>query len=440
MRIVIFGTGYVGLVSGTCFAELGNDVLCADVDSEKIALLERGANPIYEPGLDQLLARNKEAGRLRFTDDPAGAVNEGDIIFICVGTPSTADGSVDTRYVESVAKTIGERLEHDAVIVDKSTVPVGTAEKVKGIIARELERRGVSVNFSVVSNPEFLKEGAAVNDFFNPDRVVVGVEPGDTHARELMEKLYRGVVRTNRPLLVTDPKSAELIKYASNAMLAARISFVNQLSQYCEAVGADITAVSKGMGLDTRIGPRFLHAGIGYGGSCFPKDVQGLIASIKAAGCPASIFEAVHEANEDQKKSLFPKIEALLGSVEGKKVALWGLSFKPKTDDIREAPSRIIAAWLLDHGATVTAHDPEATENFAAEYPDVQMSSDPYDALADADLLILVTEWDAFRNPDWQRVKQQMKSPNLIDGRNIWLAYRDELKEAGFSYVGVGVR
>jgi len=264
VKIVMFGTGYVGLVSGTCFAELGNDVLCADVDSEKIALLERGANPIYEPGLDQLLERNKQAGRLRFTDDVAGAVNKGDLLFICVGTPSGEDGGVDTQYVESVARTIGQHIDHETVIVDKSTVPVGTAEKVKAIIREELEKRGLAVQFHVVSNPEFLKEGAAVNDFFNPDRVVVGVEQGDEYARDWMEKLYRGITRTNRPLLFTDTKSAELIKYASNAMLATRISFVNQLSQYCETVGADITTVSKGMGLDTRIGPRFLHAGIGY--------------------------------------------------------------------------------------------------------------------------------------------------------------------------------
>ncbi|MBR9693403.1 UDP-glucose/GDP-mannose dehydrogenase family protein [Candidatus Woesearchaeota archaeon] len=439
MRITIFGTGYVGLVSGVCFADMGNDVLCADVDTKKIALLERGANPIYEPGLQEKLDRNKKEGRLNFTTDLTKAVAYGDLLFICVGTPSDSNGSVDTQYVEAVAKTIGEQLNHDAIIVDKSTVPVGTAAKVRTIIQKELDKRKVKHSFSVVSNPEFLREGAAVNDFFNPDRVIVGIEDGDDHARELIGKLYKSVARTNRPLVFTDTKSAELIKYASNAMLATRISFMNQLSQYCETVGADITALSRGMGLDTRIGSRFLHAGVGYGGSCFPKDVKGLIGSIKEAGCDAGIFEAVDVANENQKRSLFPKIEKMLGTVKGKKVALWGLSFKPKTDDIREAPSRVIAQWLIGNGADVAAFDPEATENFKEEFPKIRYGKNPYDPVKGADLLILVTEWDAFRNPDWERVKKLMNTQNIIDGRNIYLGYRDDLEKLGFTYKGIGI-
>jgi len=439
MKITIFGTGYVGLVSGVCLADLGNDVLCADVDSKKIALLERGANPIYEPGLQEKLDQNTKEDRLSFTTDLGKAVAYGDLLFICVGTPASKGGSVDLQYVESVARTIGQHLDHDAVIVDKSTVPVGTAEKVRTIIQQELNKRNVKHAFSVVSNPEFLREGAAVNDFFNPDRVIVGLEQGDERAKQVIGKLYKSVARTSRPILFTDTKSAELIKYASNAMLATRISFMNQLSRYCEAVGADITAVSKGMGLDTRIGSRFLHTGIGYGGSCFPKDVKGLIGSIKEAGCDASIFEAVDSANEAQKRSLFSKIEQALGTVKGKKVALWGLSFKPKTDDIREAPSKIIAQWLIDNGSDVAAFDPEATRNFKEAFPKISYGKEPYEPLQGADLLILVTEWDVFRNPDWARVKKLMSTPNIIDGRNIYLGYREDLKELGFAYQGVGV-
>ncbi len=440
MKIAIFGTGYVGLVSGVCFAELGNDVLCADVDTKKIALLERGANPIYEPGLQQKLERNTKEGRLSFTTDLKKAVDFGDLLFICVGTPATGEGTVDLQYVESVAASIGQHLARETIIVDKSTVPVGTAARVREIITKELEKRDEDLLFHVVSNPEFLREGAAVNDFFNPDRIVVGLENGDDYARKVMEKLYRSVARTSRPIIFTDTNSAELIKYASNTMLATRISFMNQLSQYCEKVGADITAVSRGMGLDTRIGSRFLHAGVGYGGSCFPKDVQGLISSIKDAECSATIFEAVHTANEEQKKSLFPKIKEMLHELKGKKVALWGLSFKPKTDDIREAPSRIIAKWLLEQGATVSAFDPEANENFKKEFPSIHYGKNPYQVLDKADLLILVTEWDEFRNPDWKRVKDLMKQQYLIDGRNIYLAYRDELSRLGFTYQGVGMR
>ncbi len=440
MKVSIFGTGYVGLVTGVCLAELGNDVLCVDIDSKKIALLERGGNPIFEPGLQERLERGKREGRLSFTTDLGRAVSSGDILFIAVGTPPRADGTVDLRYVESVAATIGERMEGEKIVVDKSTVPVGTAAKVRAAIQQGLDKRRAKHRFHVVSNPEFLREGAAVYDFFNPDRIVVGLEDGDEEPRAAMEKLYRSVARTSRPILFTDTRSAELIKYASNAMLATRISFVNQLSVYCEAVGADITAVSKGMGLDTRIGPRFLHAGIGYGGSCFPKDVQGIIGSLRQEGCDASIFEAVHAANEAQKRSLFPKINRLLGErLAGRTVAVWGLAFKPKTDDVREAPSHAIVSWLLEQGASVRAFDPEAAENFAKEHPGVTYVAAPYEALEGADLLLLLTEWDEFRNPDWERMKGLMQAPNVIDGRNVWLGYREDLGKLGFTYLCVGV-
>jgi UDPglucose 6-dehydrogenase len=441
MRISIFGTGYVGLVTGVCLADLGNDVLCVDVDTAKIALLERGGTPIYEPGLKERMDRSVKEGRLRFTADMAAAVRWGDILFICVGTPPQKDGSVDIKHVEQVAASIGKHLDGEKLIVDKSTVPVGTAEMVRGVIEAELRRRKTKRRFHVVSNPEFLREGAAVNDFFNPDRVVVGLEEGDSFAREAMDKLYRGVARTTRPILFTDTRSAELIKYASNAMLATRISFMNQLSQYCELVGADITAVSRGLGLDTRIGSRFLHAGVGYGGSCFPKDVKGLIASIKAVGGDGSIFEAVHAANEAQKRSLFPKMEALLGKpLKEKRVAVWGLSFKPRTDDTREAPSHVVVEWLLSKGASVSAFDPEAMTNFRKEHEGIGYSENPYGVLKGADLLILLTEWDEFRNPDWERIKKLMRRPAVLDGRNIYLGYRDDLKRLGFRYIGVGVK
>jgi len=434
----MFGTGYVGLVSGTCFSDLGNDVLCVDIDEAKIRALNKGEVPIFEPGLKEKVLRNIKEDRLKFTTDLKKAVNDSDILFICVGTPSKKDGSVNLDYVFSVAKTIGQNLDSRKIIVDKSTVPVGTADKVKAIISEELKKRDKQVTFDVVSNPEFLREGAAINDFFNPDRIVVGAE--SDYSREMMAKLYKGIARTTRPLVFTDVRSAELIKYASNAMLATRISFVNQLSLYCEKIGADITAVSKGMGLDTRIGSRFLYAGIGYGGSCFPKDVKGIIDSIKEEGCSASILEAVHKANEDQKKSVIKKIKSIVGDVKNKTIAIWGLSFKPKTDDIREAPSLIIAKYLLDNGAHVKAFDPEAIPNFKKEFPKVKYVKKPYEALEKADLLLLLTEWDEFRNPDFEKIKDLMKSPKIIDGRNIYLGYREDLKKLGYEYQGVGVK
>jgi UDPglucose 6-dehydrogenase len=391
------------------------------------------------PGLKEKMDRSIQEGRLRFTVDARSAITESDILFICVGTPSAPDGTVNLSFVESVARTIGEELDHEVIVVDKSTVPVGTTERVRWIIEEALSKRAETHDFHVISNPEFLREGAAVNDFFNPDRVIIGLEENDSFSRDCMEKLYRSLARTSRPILFTDPKSAELIKYASNTMLATRISFMNQLSQYCEVVGADITAIARGMGLDTRIGSRFLHAGIGYGGSCFPKDVKGLIKSVEEQGCDASIFAAVDAANEAQKRSLFPKIESLFDSLKGKRVAIWGLSFKPKTDDIREAPSLVLVEWLRSQGAEIVAFDPESIENFKKEYPDISYGQTPYDAIEGADLLLLLTEWDEFRNPSWERVKELMRGKGIIDGRNIWLGYRGELEELGFSYIPVGM-
>lgn len=439
MKISMFGTGYVGLVSGVCLADLGNDLICADVDKEKVALLKSGQCPIFEPGLREKLERSIKEGRLTFTAKLNEAVKKSDLLFICVGTPSNKAGQVDLTYVKSVAETIGKHLDHETIIINKSTVPVGTTTLVRDIIEKELEKRKEKIPFHILSNPEFLREGAAVNDFFNPDKIIIGLEEGDEFSRERVEKLYKSVARTGRPILFTDTKSAELIKYASNMMLATRISFMNQLSRYCEVVGADITAIARGMGLDSRIGSRYLHAGVGYGGSCFPKDVRGLIASIKEADCDASIFEAVHQVNENQKESLFPKIEKMLGDIAGKRVAIWGLSFKPKTDDIREAPSRILVEWLLEQGVEIAAFDPEAMENFKKEYPEIVYGDDPYVVLDAADLLILVTEWDLFRNPDWERVASLMRSKNIIDGRNIYLSYRNELLKE-FSYQGIGIR
>lgn len=424
MKLTIFGAGYVGLVTGVGFAELGHRVCCVDIDNERIERLSKGDPIIYEQGLKEKLERNLNEGRISFATSPS----EAEAYMICVGTPQNEDGSVDLTAVMNVTESLAPIADEDSVVVLKSTVPVGTASKVA-------ER----VKAAVVSNPEFLREGAAVNDFFNPDRIIVGMNEEDDHARQIMERLYSGIKRTNRPILFTDNASAELIKYASNAMLATRISFMNQLSAYCEKVGADITTVAAGMGLDDRIGPRFLHAGIGYGGSCFPKDVKGLINQLQEMGCPAGIIEAVDAANEHQKRSLFAKIE-VLGPVKGKRVAVWGLSFKPKTDDIREAPSRVIINWLLEQGATVQAFDPEAVENFRREYPGIIYAKEPYGALKGASVLLVVTEWDEFRNPDWSRVVELMARPCIVDGRNIYRSYRDTFTSFGIRYIPVGAK
>jgi len=430
MKLTIAGTGYVGLVSGTGFANLGNDVICFDIDKEKIEALKNGTIPIYEPGLDELYKRNVEAGRLTFTTDPETAVRESEIIFICVNTPSNEHKEADLTAVKEVARVIGRHMDQYKVIVNKSTVPVGTADLVKNIIK---ENQVENIEFDVVSNPEFLREGAAVKDFENPDRIIIGTD--SKKAEEIMTSLYRSRARTDRPIMVTDIKSAEIIKYASNAMLATRISFMNQLSHLCEKTGADIKQVSKGMGLDDRIGPRFLQAGIGYGGSCFPKDVKALISTLKQNDCDADLFEAVNRINERQKSVVLNKLESVL-DLNGSTVAVWGVSFKPKTDDIREAPSIKIIQELQHLGATIHACDPVAIENAKKVLNNVHFFQNPYETIRDCDALIVATEWNEFRNLDMRAVKILLKKPIVIDGRNIYDPI--EMKALGFTYMGIG--
>ena len=429
MKITVIGTGYVGLVAGTCLAELGNDVICLDIDQSKIDNLNNNIMPIYEPGLKELVDRNKKESRLKFTTDKEQAIQDSQVIFIAVGTPMGENHEADLRFVKSVAEDIGKYMQEYKVIVDKSTVPVGTADKVKAIIK---ENQTQPIEFDVVSNPEFLREGSAIKDFQNPDRVIIGSE--SEKAKELMTQIYKAVARTGRPILHTDVKSAELIKYASNAMLATRISFMNELSHLAEKVGADIKKVAQGMGLDTRIGPRFLQAGVGYGGSCFPKDVQALIQTLKNNGCHSKILTAVEDANQLQKLSLLPKLKKLLPDLKDKTIAIWGLAFKPKTDDIREAPALVIIDQLIKEGAKINAFDPIAEKNAKKLFPDIKYSSNPYDSLENADALIIVTEWDEFRQLYKEKIKELLNTPNIIDGRNIW-----EPKEMEkFNYIGVG--
>jgi len=432
MKITVVGSGYVGLVAGTCFAELGNNVVCLDADGAKIAALQRGEVPIYEPGLDELIVRNAREGRLQFTTDKAVAIPHGEVVFIAVGTPMGENHAADLRYVRAVATDIGQHMRDYTVVVDKSTVPVGTAEMVAEII-RSSQRK--AVNFDVVSNPEFLKEGAAIKDFMVPDRVVVGTD--SERAGDIMRKLYQPLVRADRPLIVTDVKSAELIKYAANAMLATRISFMNELAHLAEAVGADIKKVALGMGLDRRIGSRFLQAGVGYGGSCFPKDVQALIQSLRQHGCQARILEAVEAVNADQKLSLIPKIEKLLGAdLNGRKIAVWGLAFKPKTDDIRDAPALLMISELRTRGALISAFDPVAEANCRRAGIEIEYVQRPLDALRDAECLVLMTEWDVFRALDKGEMKALMRSPNIVDGRNVYDP--TEMRTHGFRYISVG--
>ncbi len=430
MKITIVGTGYVGLVTGTGFANLGNDVIGFDIDAEKIDRLSRGEAIIYEPGLQELFTRNLNSGRLRFTTDAQAAVEASELIFLCVGTPPGTDGAADLSAVDAAAASIGRFMNGYKVIVDKSTVPVGTADRVREIIRRHLSS---PIDFDVVSNPEFLREGAAVKDFENPDRVIIGVE--SDRSREIMESLYRSVARTGRPIVTTGVRTAELIKYAANAMLATRISFMNQLAHLCEKTGADIREVARGMGLDSRIGSRFLHAGLGYGGSCFPKDVKALIGTLKSFGCHADLFEAVDRINEAQKTVVVEKLRAVLDPA-GKAVAVWGLAFKPKTDDIRQAPSLEVIAALKKHGARVHAYDPVAVESARAVLPDVTYFDNPYETIRDCDALIVVTEWDEFRNLDLRAIKVLLARPIVIDGRNIYDP--EEMARLGFRYVGIG--
>ena len=432
MKLTIVGTGYVGLVSGTGFANLGNDVICLDIDQAKVDQLAGGALTIYEPGLDELFQRNLKGGRLTFTTDAVAAIKASDIIFLCVGTPTNEQQEADLTAVRAVAESIGRHMNGYKVVVNKSTVPVGTADMVRDIIK---ENQSEPIPFDVVSNPEFLREGAAVKDFENPDRIVVGTD--SQKAEEVMAALYRSVTRTDRPIMFTDIKSAEIIKYAANAMLATRISFMNQLSHLCEKTGADIKAVAKGLGLDRRIGSRFLYAGLGYGGSCFPKDVKALIATMKEHGCEADLFEAVHRINEAQRNMVVEKLASVM-DVSGRTVAVWGLSFKPKTDDIREAPAMTIIRRLQQMGARVHAYDPVAMDNARAELVDVAFFEDPYKAIRDCDALMVVTEWDEFRHLDMRAVKALLKAPVVIDGRNIYDPA--EMRELGFTYLCIGRR
>ncbi|MBT4824918.1 UDP-glucose/GDP-mannose dehydrogenase family protein [Candidatus Woesearchaeota archaeon] len=429
MRITMVGTGYVGLTTGACLANLGNDVICLDIDEKKIATLNNGKMPIYEPGLKELVLRNVEEGRLRFTTETKYAIESSDIIFIAVGTPEGEDGSADLKYVLAVAESIGKFANGYKLVVNKSTVPVGTAEKV-----RETIKLHVQQEFDVCSNPEFLREGNAIRDFLNPDRVVVGVDNGK--ATEMMIKIYKGIERTGNPIMITDIKSAELIKYASNGMLATRISFMNQLASLCEKMGADIKQVAKGMGLDSRIGPRFLQAGVGYGGSCFPKDVKALMETLKNNNCDSSILDAVDNVNEKQKLYVIPQITSLLGDVNGKKIALWGLAFKPKTDDMREAPSIVITKELQKLGAKIIAFDPIAQEESKKHLTNLEYGKTPYETVEGADCLVVVTEWDEFRHLDFKKVKSLMAQPNIIDGRNVYEP--KEMRELGFNYLSIG--
>ncbi|MFC1741055.1 UDP-glucose dehydrogenase family protein [Nanoarchaeota archaeon] len=431
MKIAIFGAGYVGLVSGTCFADLGNNVICVDVDEKKISMLNEGKMPIYEPGLEPLVKRNIAEHRLSFTTDVKQAVEHAEIIFICVGTPQSETGAADLSFVRSVAESIGVHINDYKVIVDKSTVPVETARMVKDIIKQSLSK---DVAFDVVSNPEFLKEGTAIHDFKVPDRIVVGVD--SDRARKVMERLYKPFVRAHKPLLFVKVPSAEIIKYGANGFLATKISYINMLSPLCEKTGADVIEVAQGMGLDDRIGPRFLYAGIGYGGSCFPKDVRALVRTLEKFKCDTSILEAVDNVNEVQKRILLPKIEECFDTLSGKKIAIWGLAFKPKTDDVREGPAGIIIKALLEKGADISAFDPEAMENMKQVFPQITYGKNPYEAVEGADALIICTEWDVFRQADKARIKNLMNKHNIFDGRNIWDP--KEIKELGFDYFSVG--
>ena len=436
MKIVIVGTGYVGLVSGTCFSEMGVDVTCVDVDRKKIDKLQQGIIPIYEPGLEELVCKNVNAGRLHFTTDLREILDEVEVVFSAVGTPPDEDGSADLKYVLEVARSVGQNMKKYLVIVTKSTVPVGTALKVKNAIQEELDRRGVNIEFDVASNPEFLKEGAAVHDFMSPDRVVVCV--ANERAKEIMARLYKPFMLSGDRMIFTDIPSAEMIKYAANSMLATRISFMNDMANLCELVGADINMVRKGIGTDSRIGKKFLYAGCGYGGSCFPKDVKALIKTAEQNGYEMQVLKAVENVNEKQKSILFDKfMKHFAGEVKGKIVAMWGLSFKPETDDMREAPALVLIDSLLNAGVCVKVYDPIAMDECKRRIGDkVIYCKDMYDATVDADALMLVTEWKEFRMPSWNVLKKAMRGYVVVDGRNIYDG--KELKENGFNYYKIG--
>ena len=436
MNIAIVGTGYVGLVSGTCFAEMGVDVTCIDVNRQKIEQLEKGVIPIYEPGLEELVHKNVNAGRLHFGTDLAAVLDRVEVVFSAVGTPPDEDGSADLKYVLEVARTVGQNMKDYLVVVTKSTVPVGTAKKVRHAIQEELDKRGLQLEFDVASNPEFLKEGAAVDDFMRPDRVVVGVE--SDRAREIMKRLYRPFMLTNDRMLFTDIPSAEMIKYAANSMLATRISFMNDIANLCELVGANVNMVRKGIGSDSRIGAKFLYPGCGYGGSCFPKDVKALVKTAEQNGYEMRVLKAVEEVNDKQKRVLFDKLARHLGGeLSGKVVALWGLAFKPETDDMREAPSLVLIDLLLEAGCKVKVYDPVAMEECRRRIGDrVEYCRDKYEAAVDAEALLLVTEWKEFRVPSWEVLKKAMRGRVVIDGRNIY--DREEMKRNDFEYECIG--
>jgi len=432
MKIAVVGTGYVGLVLGACLAENGNTVACVDKDSDKVATLRQGKVPIYEPGLEEMVRRNHGDERLSFTTELPAAVQAAEIVFIAVGTPQGEDGSADLTHVLDVAAAIGRAMNKYTVVVDKSTVPVGTAKRVHAVIAKETTQP-----FSVVSNPEFLKQGAAVEDFMKPDRVVIGVDPGDDRAAALMKELYGPFTRTGAPIMMMDTASAELCKYAANSILASRISFMNEVANMCELVGADVDQVRRAIGADRRIGSSFLFPGVGYGGSCFPKDVKALIKSARDHGYDFKILHAVEAANHAQKERLVAKMLAYFGSLKGKTIAVWGLAFKPRTDDMREAPAIVIIEGLLAQGASVRAYDPEATRTARNVFGDrITFCEKSYDALAGADALAVVTEWNTFREPEFAKMRELMRSPVVFDGRNIYSP--ENMRTLGFTYFSIG--
>ena len=438
MRIAVVGTGYVGLVTGTCFAEVGIDVTCIDIDQKKIDNLKQGVLPIYEPGLEEMVLRNSQKERLSFSTDLAASVQGCDVAFIAVGTPPGEDGSADLKYVLAVARAIGQSMTGYTVVVTKSTVPVGTAAKVRQAIKEELEARGADIPFDVASNPEFLKEGAAIDDFLKPDRIVVGVD--SQRAEQMMSKLYKPFLMNGHPLIFMDIPSAEMTKYAANAMLATKISFMNDIANLCEIMGADVNMVRRGIGSDARIGNKFIYPGIGYGGSCFPKDVKALIKTADENGYQMEVLKSVETVNEKQKSVLFNKISNYYnGELAGKTFAVWGLSFKPKTDDMREAPSLVIIQKLLEQGAKVKAYDPVAMKEASHTLGDsIEYGKDEYETLIDADALLVVTEWPEFRSPNFAVVSKLLKEKVVFDGRNVYDA--KEMMEKGFNYFGIGVK
>jgi UDPglucose 6-dehydrogenase len=431
MHIAVIGTGYVGLVTGACFAEFGVDVTCVDVDAEKIQRLESGIMPIYEPGLEQLVTKNTQAGRLRFTTNVQEAVEQALVIFLAVGTPPLSDGSPDLSFVESAASSVAEHMNGYKVIVTKSTVPIGTGERIRKLI-REHQKSALA--FGIVSNPEFLREGAAINDFMRPDRVVIG--SADQEAIAIMRDLYRPLYLIEAPVVITSLEAAELTKYAANAFLATKISFINEIANLCEKIGCDVHDVAKAMGMDKRIGSKFLHPGPGFGGSCFPKDTRALASVAQQFGSESLIVDAVIEVNRRQREAMLPKIEQLVGTVSGKTIAVLGLAFKPETNDIREAPAQEIIKGLLERGATIRAYDPVAMEETAQVISNIQYAEDEYEAVKNADALVIVTEWNQFRALDMKRIRDLMKAPRIADLRNIYEP--EDLRELGFDYVGVG--